>query len=128
MTDVTPMGLLALVNTLTLLVTSALLVYPVVRYATNVAHTVGFVSLAFAFFLLTAAAVDAFLFGRSSGVSLLTVSASVFALLGSFSFARPFLPGIGRPNSVRAFRSDDDTRESSETPAYEGPFGGGDEA
>ncbi|MFB6221152.1 MAG: hypothetical protein ABEH90_06900 [Halolamina sp.] len=124
MTDVTPMGLLALLNTLTLLVTSLLLIYPVLRYATNVAHTTGFVSLAFAFFLLTVAAVHGLLSGRTDGVSMLIVAASLFALLGSFAFARPFLPGLGRPVSLREFADDADAGESNEPSAYEGPFDG----
>ncbi len=127
MTEFTLLGILALLNTLTLLVTSLLLVYPVVRYATNVAHTWGFISLAVAFFLLTAAAVQGLLFGRPDGVSLFSVAASLFALLGSFLFARPFLPGIGRPLSLRQFRVDDEPTQSPATPAFEGPFDGGDE-
>lgn len=125
MTAFTLLGILALLNTLTLLVTSLLLVYPVVRYATNVAHTRGFLSLAVAFFLLTAGAVQGLLFGRPDGVSLLSVTASLFALLGSFLFARPFLPGLGRPLSLRQFRDDDEPTQSPDSPAFEGRFDGG---
>ncbi|MFC6737645.1 hypothetical protein ACFQEQ_15485, partial [Halolamina salina] len=115
-TAVTPVGLLALLDALTLSVTSALLVYPVVRYSGNVAHTAGFLSLATAFVLLTAAAVDVLLFGPGLRVSLLVLLASLAALAGTASFARPFL-------TVPTPSPDDDP----EPAAFEGRFDGGGE-
>jgi hypothetical protein len=112
MTAVTPVGLLALLDALTLSVTSALLVYPVVRYSSHVAHTAGFLALATAFFLLTAAAVDVLLFGGSLRVSALVLLASLAALVGTVSFARPFL----------AVPTADDEPEPA---AFEGRFEGG---
>lgn len=91
MTEVTALGVLALLDALTLLVTSLLLVYPVIRYSSNVAHTGGFVSLSAAFVLLTMAAVDGVLFGASLRVSVVVFLASLFGLVGTASFARPFL-------------------------------------
>jgi hypothetical protein len=123
MTDVTPMGLLALFNALTLLVTSLLLLYPVLRYAPNVANTTGFVTLSVAFFLLTGAALKALLWGYDGTTSPLILAAALLALAGSFSFARPFLPRVGRQSPVKMFRGDDDTR--TEQPAFEGGFDGG---
>jgi len=115
MSAVTPVGLLALLDALTLSVTSALLVYPVVRYASRVAHTAGFLALAAAFFLLTAAAVDVLLSGGSLRVSVLVLLASIAALAGTASFAWPFLTA---PSP-----SPDDEPEPA---AFEGRFDGGD--
>jgi hypothetical protein len=114
MTAVTPVGLLALLDALTLSVTSALLVYPVVRYSSHVAHTAGFLALATAFVLLTAAAVDVLLFGGSLRVSALVLLASLAALVGTASFARPFL----------TLPTPDDEPEPA---AFEGRFDGGGE-
>lgn len=116
MTAVTTIGVLALLAALTLLVTSLLLVYPVVRYAGNVAHTRGFLSLAAAFLLLTVAALDGLLFGESLRVSVVVLLASLAALGGTASFARPFL---GLPGWAEA-RDDD-----PEPAAFEERFDGG---
>lgn len=116
MTVVTSLGLLALLAVLTLLVTSLLLVYPVVRYASNVAHTAGLVALSAAFLLLTVAAVDGFLFGRSVRVSAAVLFASLAALVGTVSFARPFL-------ALPAWSSA--SSDDPEPAAFEDGFGGG---
>jgi hypothetical protein len=120
MTDVTAVGVLALLDALTLTVTSLLLVYPVVRYAANVAHTRGFLFLAAAFLLLTVAAVDGLLFGRSLRISVVVFLASLSGLVGTASFARPFC-------SLPAWLAGDDAPAAGEPAAFEGRFGGGEE-
>ena len=120
MTEFTALGVLALLDALTLLVTSLLLVYPVVRYSSNVAHTGGFVSLSTAFVLLTAAAVDGVLFGPGLRISLLVSLASLFGLVGTASFARPFLSLRWLPPA--AHRLDDSSSNTPEPAAYEKRF------
>lgn len=121
MTEFTTLGVLALLDGLTLTVTSLLLVYPVVRYAPNVAHTRGFLALAAAFLLLTIAAIDGLLFGRSLSVSATVFLASLSGLIGTASFARPFC-------SLPAWlTSDDDASPGPEPAAFEGRFDGGGE-
>lgn len=120
MTAFTALGVLALLAALTLTVTSLLLVYPVVRYAANVAHTRGFLALAGAFFLLTVAAVDALLFGPSLRVSAVVFLASLCGLVGTASFARQFV-------SLPAWATNgDDSTQGGEPAAFEVRFGGGD--
>lgn len=81
----------ALLLTLTLLVTSLLLVYPVVRQAHAVAHREGFLALAASFFLLTLAATDGLFLGPSTRTYAAAFVASVAATAGVWYFARPFL-------------------------------------
>lgn len=117
MTGVTPLGLLALLDALTLLATSALLAYPVVRYSTNVAHTGGTLALAVSFFLLTVAAVDAVVYGASLRLSTVVLLASLASLVGTAAFARPFL-------SLPTWPSDAEARDDATEPApFESPFG-----
>lgn len=122
MTEVTALGLLALLNALTLTVTSLLLLYPVVRYAPNVAHSRGFLALAGAFFLLTVAAIDGLLFGASRRLAAVVFLAAVCSLGGTASFARPFcsLPAwLGGTESG--------TARLTEPSAFESRFDGGGE-
>ncbi|MBP1985684.1 hypothetical protein [Halolamina salifodinae] len=119
MTGVTPLGLLALLDALTLLVTSALLLYPVVRYSTNVAHPRGTLALSAAFFLLTVAAVDAVLYGASLRLSAVVLLASLASLVGTAAFARPFLSLPARPGDTGADAGDDAT----EPAPFESQFG-----
>lgn len=121
MTEFTVLGVLALLDALTLTVTSLLLVYPVVRYAANVAHTRGFLALAAAFFLLTVAAVDGLLFGASLRASAVVFLASLCGLVGTASFARPF---CSLPTWLT---NDDDANPGPEPAAFEGRFDGGGE-
>lgn len=117
MTEVTPLSLLALLNALTLLATSVLLLYPVVRYSTNVAHTGGTVALSVSFFLLTVAAVDAVLFGASLRLSAVVLLAALASFVGTAAFARPFLSLPDRP-------SNDDAGDDATEPApFESRFG-----
>ena len=116
------MGLLALLNALTLTVTSLLLIYPVVRYAPNVAHTRGFLALALAFFLLTVGAIDGLLFGASSRLSAVVFTAAVCSLAGTASFARPF---CSLPDWLD--KTDDTTQARTEPAAFETRFDGGSE-
>lgn len=129
MTEVNPLGVIALVDVLILLVTSLLLVYPVVRHADNVAHSSGFVALAVAFLLLTAAATDAFLVGPGLRNTALGFFASLAALAGTWVFARPFLPleaVVGRV-AGRSTGSVGDEQSVPDSPAFEGRFDGGDQ-
>lgn len=123
MTAFTPLGVLALLAALTLTVTSLLLVYPVVRYAANVAHTRGFLALAAAFFLLTVAAVDGLLFGPGLRVSMAVFLASLCGLVGTASFARPFcsLPAW-------ATSRDESPAQETEPAAFEARFDGGEKS
>lgn len=128
MTEVNPLGVIALVDVLILLVTSLLLVYPVVRRAHNVAHRSGFVALAVAFLLLTAAATDAFLVGPGLRTTALGFFASLAALAGTWVFARPFLPleGVVVEETVSATIPAGDEQSVPDSPAFEGRFDGGD--
>lgn len=115
MTEFTALGVLALLDALTLTVTSLLLIYPVVRYAANVAHSRGFLALAAAFLLLTVAAVDGLLFGASLRVSVFVFLASVCALAGTASFARPFC-------SLPTRLTEDPSHSDPEPAAFEARF------
>jgi len=121
MTEFTALGVLALLDALTLTVTSLLLLYPVVRYAPNVAHTRGFLALASAFLLLTVAAVDGLLFGSSLRVSLAVFLASLCALGGTASFARPFC-------SHQAWVTEGASQSDPEPATFETGFDGGGDA
>lgn len=138
MTGVNLLGVLALVDVLTLLVTSLLLVYPLVRHSHNVAYRSGFVLLAVAFFLLTAAAVDAFVFGRGLRNTAVAALASAAALGGTWAFARPFCsldPLLGRapggefaadaPGTADATRFEGRFDGSGDAPRVDGPADGG---
>lgn len=74
-----------------LLVTSLLLVYPVVSYARNVAYTEALVSLAIAFFTVTVVGILDFVFNATTPANVLRVLGAVFALLGVWFFARDFI-------------------------------------
>lgn len=78
-------------QTATLIITSLLLVYPVVAYARNVAYTRGLVLLSAALFVLTGTYVATFFYHFpvvSSGLDLL---GATLVALGTWEFARPFV-------------------------------------
>lgn len=78
-------------QTTMLVVTSVLLVYPVVTHARNVAHTRGLLLLAGAFLTLTVSYVASIPLGLSVVSSALDLGASVLAAAGVWQFARPFV-------------------------------------
>ncbi|WP_162224164.1 hypothetical protein [Halorussus salinus] len=88
-------------QTTMLVLTSALLVYPVVAYARNVAHTRGLLLLGGAFLSLTVSYVASVPLGMSLVSSAFDFVASVLAAAGVWQFARPFLRldghEVGRP-------------------------------
>ncbi|UPV99747.1 hypothetical protein M0R88_14655 [Halorussus gelatinilyticus] len=94
MSDLTSFVFIA--QTTMLVITSVLLVYPVVAYARNVAHTRGLLLLAAGFLTLTFSYVASVPLGMSLVSSLLDFAASVFAAAGIWQFARPFVRLDGR--------------------------------
>ncbi|MFC7080556.1 hypothetical protein [Halorussus caseinilyticus] len=78
-------------QTTMLVITSALLVYPVVAYARNVAHTRGLLLLAGAFLTLTVSYVASVPFGMTLVSSALDLAAALLAAAGVWQFARPFV-------------------------------------
>ncbi len=78
-------------STAALLLTSALLVYPVVAYARNVAYTEGVVFLALAFFLITIVAVADFIFGMRLVANLARLGGAACGFAGIWYFARDFV-------------------------------------
>jgi len=74
-----------------LLVTSLLLVYPVVAYARNVAYTEALVSLALAFFTVTLVGVLDFVFHATTAANVLRLLGGALALIGVWLFARDFI-------------------------------------
>ncbi|MFC4450141.1 hypothetical protein [Halorussus aquaticus] len=78
-------------QTTMLVITCVLLVYPVVTYGRNVAHTRGLLLLAGAFFALTVSYVTAVAFGMTLVSSVLDLTASLLAAAGIWQFARPFV-------------------------------------
>jgi len=74
-----------------LLLTSLLLVYPVLAYARNVAYTEAFVLLALSFFATTAVGVLDFVLGAATPANVVRVVGAVLALTGTWFFARDFL-------------------------------------
>lgn len=80
-----------LASTGALLLTSALLVYPVVAYARNVAYTEGIVFLALAFFLITIVAVADFIFGMRLIANLARLGGAACGFAGIWFFARDFV-------------------------------------
>lgn len=94
---VAPVEVLYLLQTGLLLAASALLIYPVLAYARNVAYTEGVVALSASLFVLTVAyvlgALDAALWVRNA-VSFLS---AVLAGVGIWYFARSFV-SVGDEN------------------------------
>ncbi|WP_323676325.1 hypothetical protein [Halorubellus sp. PRR65] len=96
-----PYQVLAAVQIAALLAASALLAYPTVAYAQNVAYTEGLVGLATGFFLLTISntvgvLIDADLLApavdHTAGItSIINLGASVAATIGIYYFARQFI-------------------------------------
>lgn len=78
-------------QTTTLVVASLLLVYPVVAYRRNVAHTRGLLLLAGAFLVLMATYVASFVFDMSLASAALDLIAALLAAAGVWEFARPFV-------------------------------------
>lgn len=80
-----------LTSTAALLVTSLLLIYPVVAYARNVAYTEAIVFLALAFFMVTVVSVADFVLEIHDLANAARAIGAVFAWLGVWFFAREFV-------------------------------------
>lgn len=78
-------------QTTIMVIASVLLVYPVVAYAHNVAHTRGLLLLAVAFLTLTVSYVAAIPFDMTLVSALLDLTAALLAAAGIWRFARPFV-------------------------------------
>lgn len=78
-------------QTALLVVATALIAYPVVAYAQNVAYPRGLLLLAGSFATLTATYVASFVFHASLASSVLDLLAALLAALGTWEFARPFV-------------------------------------
>jgi Na+/melibiose symporter-like transporter len=100
-----PYQVLGVLQIALLLAASALLLYPVVAYARNVAYTEGLVGVSVGFFLLTFSNVFGLLIDYdviatgvdSSAVvrAILNLGASVTATIGIYAFARQFIDTDG---------------------------------
>jgi hypothetical protein len=88
-------GLILLGQTALLLITSGLLLYPVVAYARNVAYTEGIVFLALAFFATTAVGVLDFVFGATTVANGVRLLGAAFGLVGVWYFSRDFVNFFG---------------------------------
>lgn len=89
MTDIVAVVVIA--QTAVLVAATALLAYPVVAYARNVAHPRGLLLLAGSFGTLTATYVATFVFSAPVVSSALDLLSAVLAALGTWEFARPFV-------------------------------------
>lgn len=78
-------------QTTALIFVSLLLVYPLVAYARNVAHTRGLALLAGAFLALTSTYAVTFLYQLSTVSAILDLFAALLAAGGVWEFARPFV-------------------------------------
>jgi hypothetical protein len=78
-------------QTTILVITSALLVYPLVAYARNVAHTRGLLLLSGAFLVLMTTYVASFVFHAGVVSSVLDLTSATLTALGLWEFARPFV-------------------------------------
>lgn len=114
MIDIVPFVLI--VQTILLVVVSFLLVYPVVAYAQNVAHTRGLLLLAGSFMVLTLTYVASFVFHMDLVSSVLDLIAALLAAFGTWQFARPFVrldggdvetPTVGEPKGGFESAGDD---------------------
>ena len=74
-----------------LVIVSLIIVYPVVAYSRNVAYTEGIVSLALAFFTVTVIMITDIHLGLEVLSDGLRVVAALFALVGTYYFARDFV-------------------------------------
>ena len=89
MTDI--VAVTVIVQTALLVVVTALLAYPVVAYARNVAHPRGLLLLAGSFGTLTATYVATFVFDMTVASAVLDLVSAILAALGTWEFARPFV-------------------------------------
>jgi uncharacterized membrane protein len=74
-----------------LVITAALVVYPLAAYARNVAYTEALVLLALAFFTTTVVGVFDFVLGANTVANALRPLGALFALAGVWFFARDFI-------------------------------------
>jgi hypothetical protein len=89
MTDIASFAFIA--QTTMLVIATALLAYPVVAYARNVAHTRGLLLLTGSFLLLTFTYVISFVFHLPVVSGILDLVSATFAAFGVWQFARPFV-------------------------------------
>ncbi len=74
-----------------LVVTTLMLIYPVVAYARNVAYTEALVSLALAFVMITVVALSDFVFELRLLANAARFAGALFGLVGIWFFAREFV-------------------------------------
>ncbi|USZ68368.1 hypothetical protein NGM10_01185 [Halorussus salilacus] len=78
-------------QTATLVIASALLVYPVVAYAHNVAHTRGLLFLSGALLAITVSYVAGIVLELSVASAAFDLASALLAAAGIWQFARPFV-------------------------------------
>lgn len=78
-------------QTTVLVAATLLLMYPVIAYRQNVAHTRGMLLLAGSFLVLTATYVTSFVFGLNLVSAALDLISTLFLIFGTWEFARPFI-------------------------------------
>ncbi|MFP4632542.1 MAG: hypothetical protein ACLFMT_03790 [Halobacteriales archaeon] len=86
-----------------LVVTSLLLVYPLLAYARNVAYTEGLASLATAFFMITAVIITDFWLDMPVASNLARFLAAAAAFVGIWFFARDFVHVDGMDLEIGGF-------------------------
>lgn len=79
-----------------LTLTSLVIVYPLVAYARNVAHTEAFIMLALALFSVTFVTISEYVLGMVALAHLFRFAGGVFALAGTWFFARDFIRVSGK--------------------------------
>ena len=78
-------------QTTALVIVSLLLLYPIVAYAQNVAHTRGLLLLAGSFLTITVSYVVWVILEMTLVSTVLDLTAAVFLAMGVWQFARPFV-------------------------------------
>ena len=74
-----------------LTITSIVIIYPLVAYARNVAHTEAFVMLALALFSVTFVTIFEFVLGMFTVANFFRLLGGIFVLAGIWFFARGFI-------------------------------------
>lgn len=78
-------------QTTALVIASLLILYPVIAYAHNVAHTRGLLLLSAGFLTLTVSYIVSVVFDMGVESAVLDLAAALLAAAGTWEFARPFV-------------------------------------
>ncbi|WP_135828516.1 hypothetical protein [Halorussus halobius] len=105
-------------QTATLVIASALVAYPVVAYARNVAYTRGLALLSASLFVLTATYVVTFFYHRPVVSGALDLLGALLAALGTWEFAEPFVRVGG--DGLDATAADGSTATEQSAGGFEG--------